>query len=69
MRTDNHSLHLAMVEIIKSSTFDRWLKGLRDRRALAMVLARIDRLAGGDKSSQPRDLINAKAIADQWKDA
>src|SRR3990167_1504635 len=37
-----------MVELIKSATFDRWIGGLRDRRAAARVQVRIDRLAGGN---------------------
>jgi putative addiction module killer protein len=37
-----------MVEIVKSATFDRWLRKLKDRRAAARVLVRIDRLAAGN---------------------
>lgn len=37
-----------MVELIKSSTFDRWLRDLRDERATARILARLDRLAVGN---------------------
>ena len=37
-----------MVEIVKSSIFDRWLSGLGDRRGRAIILARIDRLAAGN---------------------
>ncbi len=37
-----------MVEIVKSATFDRWLGKLKDRRAVARVLVRIDRLAAGN---------------------
>lgn len=36
------------VEILKSDTFDRWLRGLRDRRARARVEARIRRLSLGN---------------------
>jgi putative addiction module killer protein len=37
-----------VIEVIKSTTFDRWLRKLRDRRAAARVQIRIDRLAGGN---------------------
>lgn len=37
-----------MVEVIKSAAFDRWLRGLKDRKATARVLVRIDRLASGN---------------------
>ncbi|MBB1493282.1 type II toxin-antitoxin system RelE/ParE family toxin [Paracoccus sp. MC1854] len=98
-----------MIELIRSATFDRWLSGLRDRRAVARIVARLDRLAmghpgdaepigqglselrinygpgyrvyylsrgpvlvillcGGDKSSQGRDIQQAKALAAEWKD-
>lgn len=97
-----------MTELIRSATFDRWLSGLRDRRAVARIAARLDRLAsgnpgdaqpvgdgvselrinygpgyrvyfiqrgpvliillcGGDKSSQDRDIKQAKDLAEQWK--
>ena len=35
------------MEIIRSATFDRWLSSLRDRRAIARIAARLDRLAMG----------------------
>jgi putative addiction module killer protein len=37
-----------MVELIKTSTFDAWLRALRDRRAVMRIAARIDRLASGN---------------------
>lgn len=37
-----------MVEIIKSRAFDKWMKGLRDRRAVIRIAARLDRLALGN---------------------
>jgi putative addiction module killer protein len=96
-----------MVELIKSDTFDRWLTGLRDIRAVARIQVRLDRMAvgnpgdvkavgdgvsemridygpgyrvyfmrsgslivvllcGGDKSTQDRDIVQAKIIARQW---
>ncbi|WP_086135698.1 type II toxin-antitoxin system RelE/ParE family toxin [Methylocaldum sp. SAD2] len=36
------------MELIKSSTFDHWLRGLKDRRAVARIQARLDRLASGN---------------------
>jgi putative addiction module killer protein len=98
-----------MVELIKSETFDRWLRELRDIRAAARIQVRLDRMAGGnpgdakavgdgvselridygpcyrvyfmrrgllivvllcggDKSTQEKDIAQAKAIAAQWKD-
>ncbi len=37
-----------MVEVVKSATFDRWLRRLKDRRAAARVLIRVNRLAAGN---------------------
>ena len=34
--------------MVRSETFDRWLRKLKDRRAAARVLVRIDRLAAGN---------------------
>ena len=97
-----------MVEVVKSLTFDQWLRKLKDRRAAARVQVRIDRMAGGnpgdvrpvgngiselridygpgyrvyylhegqrlivllcggDKSTQQRDIEQAKKIAAEWK--
>jgi putative addiction module killer protein len=97
-----------MIEIIQSETFRRWLTGLRDSRAKALIAARMTRLTsgvvgdavpvgdgvselrihfgpgyrlyliqrgaslivllcGGDKSSQSRDIRNAKRLAKQWR--
>jgi putative addiction module killer protein len=36
-----------MIEILKSATFDRWLRGLEDRSGRIRIQARIDRLADG----------------------
>jgi putative addiction module killer protein len=98
-----------VVELIKSGTFDRWLRDLRDIRASARIQVRLDRMAagnpgdvkavgdgvfemridygpgyrvyfmrrgllivvllcGGDKSTQDKDIAQAKSIAAQWKD-
>lgn len=37
-----------MIEIIKSNVFDEWLSRLKDRRAVARIAVRIDRLATGN---------------------
>jgi len=37
-----------MFEIIKSETFDSWLKGLRDKRAAARINARLRRVSLGN---------------------
>lgn len=37
-----------MVDVVKSATLDRWLRKLKDRRAAARVLVRIDRLVSGN---------------------
>jgi len=37
-----------MADIEKTAEFDKWLDGLRDTRAKAKVLVRIQRLAGGN---------------------
>ena len=37
-----------MVVVVRSATFDRWLNKLKDRRAAARVVIRINRLAVGN---------------------
>jgi putative addiction module killer protein len=37
-----------MAELIRSSVFDGWLSGLRDRRAKMRIAARLDRLVVGN---------------------
>ena len=36
-----------MLELVKSTTFDAWFRGLRDVRAKARIAARLDRVADG----------------------
>ena len=43
-----------MIEVVKSATFDRWLRTLKDRRAAARVQVRIDRLAAEWKRNDAR---------------
>lgn len=66
-----------MVELIKSATFEQWLTGLRDVNAVARIQARLDRMAVGnpgdvkrvgDKSTQARDIRQAKRVAGEWRD-
>jgi putative addiction module killer protein len=97
-----------VIELFKSRVFDDWFSRLRDRRAVARIAVRLDRLAtgnpgdvkpvgdgisemridcgpgyrvyflkrdqivivllgGGDKSSQSKDISQAKALAAHWK--
>lgn len=37
-----------MIELIKSTAFDRWLTDLRDVRAVARIQVRLDRMATGN---------------------
>jgi putative addiction module killer protein len=37
-----------MVEVLRTGIFDRWLSKLKDRRAVARILVRIDRLTLGN---------------------
>ena len=37
-----------MIEVLKTDRFAGWLDGLKDRRAAARILVRIDRLALGN---------------------
>ena len=98
-----------MAEVLRSATFDRWLRRLKDKRAVGRLLARTGRLAlgnpgdakpvggevselriaygpgyrvyylgwgdevvlllcGGDKSSQAKDIREARRIAEEWKE-
>ena len=43
---DNYSYQI--IEMLRSDIFDRWLSGLRDRRAVARIATRLDRLATGN---------------------
>ena len=36
-----------MIEIVRSETFNRWLRGLSDRRAAARISRRLGRVANG----------------------
>lgn len=37
-----------MIEVLKSDSFDQWLRALRDHRAKVRIAARIDRLTMGN---------------------
>jgi len=39
---------MSMIEIRKTEIFSKWIDGLRDIRARARILVRIERLAGGN---------------------
>lgn len=36
------------IEVLRTEVFDKWLSGLKDRRAVAKITARIDRLQLGN---------------------
>lgn len=36
-----------MISVRRTAVFDKWLKGLRDARAVARIVLRIERLAAG----------------------
>ncbi|MDB5439545.1 MAG: hypothetical protein JWM33_1972 [Caulobacteraceae bacterium] len=98
-----------MLELKQTETFRKWWGGLKDKRALGIILARLDRLAyghagdveaigegvselrihygpgyrvyfqrrgdilivllcGGDKSSQTKDIKQAKRLAASWSE-
>jgi putative component of toxin-antitoxin plasmid stabilization module len=52
-----------MIEIRKTDVFALWLDGLRDLQARARIQVRIERLAGGDKSTQAKDIKTALRLA------
>ena len=37
-----------MIDLVKTETFDKWFRGLRDARAKVRIDARIERLANGN---------------------
>lgn len=37
-----------MIEVVSSREFDAWLAGLKDRKALALIGARLERLRSGN---------------------
>jgi putative addiction module killer protein len=39
---------LTPIRIARSETFDRWMSGLKDKRAAARIQMRLDRLADGN---------------------
>jgi putative component of toxin-antitoxin plasmid stabilization module len=51
------------MEVRKTERFSSWLDGLKDLRARARILVRIERLAGGDKRTQSRDVKAALLLA------
>lgn len=58
---------MGVFEIRESEGYARWFRRLRDRQARARILARnnavVILLAGGDKSTQPQDIMRAQALA------
>lgn len=62
-----------MIEVRKTEVFAKWLDALKDIRARARILVRIERLAsgnpgdvksvGGDKRTQAKDIKTAMRLA------
>ena len=63
--TVRYSRH--MIEVVRTDDFDKWLTKLKDRAGRLRILKRIDRLAGGDKSTQQNDIDKAHRLADEWR--
>jgi putative component of toxin-antitoxin plasmid stabilization module len=53
-----------VIQIQQTEAYARWFRRLRDKRAKARILVRI-RLAGGDKSTQQRDIRRAQELAEE----
>ena len=59
------------MEIRKTEIFVDWLENLKDRRAKARIIARIDRMEmgnSGSKKTQHADVAKAKELADILED-
>ena len=59
------------MEIRKTEIFVDWLDNLRDSRAKARIIARLDRMEmgnSGDKKTQHADIAKAKKLADKLED-
>ena len=41
-------LHFAVIQVLQTEAFSKWLRGLRDRRAVARIVERLRRLALGN---------------------
>jgi putative component of toxin-antitoxin plasmid stabilization module len=49
-------------ELCQTAPFRKWLRRIPDSVTKARLLRRIERLAAGNKSSQERDIILARAM-------
>lgn len=72
------SYNATVYTVLRSATFDRWLRRLRDRQVVDRIIARllaaedgrlgdVRRVGGGDKDSQRRDIERAKRMATEWR--
>jgi putative component of toxin-antitoxin plasmid stabilization module len=52
-----------MMEVRKTEIFAKWLDSLSDIQTRSRILARIERLADGDKRTQARDIKTAICLA------
>jgi len=62
MRTVGHDSEMVL---LTTETFDSWLRRLRDKQGVEVVIL----LCGGDKKSQQKDIGRAKLMAKEIRES